>query len=155
MRNEIDPQIAADIITTAVSRLWSSPSDRILCTRRNLREAVAAAIQHAYEIGVLAGQEASQNDVCRPGTPDRPLWMDIRLDDQPAMASLHLRLQPIVLRSFHDAGYHCLGDLRWIPLERLIRLFYVGRKTAMKIRAEIESLEHGGKSAPAPEPDDA
>ena len=29
-------------------------------------------------------------------------------------------------------GYQCLGDLRWDPLQQLIGLFYVGRKTANK-----------------------
>ena len=109
MPNEIDPRIAENIITTAISRVWSSPNDRIFCTRRGLREAIAAAIQHAYEIGFLAGQEADLREICQPGSPDRPPWMDIRLDDETAMNALHLRLWPIMLRSFHDAGYHFLG----------------------------------------------
>lgn len=78
--------------------------------------------------------------------------MDIRLDDHHAMNALHLRLWPIMLRSFHDAGYHCLGDLRWVPLERLIGLFYVGRKTGMKIRAVIDTFEHGGEPVAGSEP---
>ena len=152
MRKEIDPRIAEDIITTAISRVWSSPSNKILCTRRGIKEAIAVAIQHAYELGFLAGQEADLNEACLPGRPDRPLWMDIRLDDHAGMNALHLRLRPIMLRSFRDSGYQCLGDLRWVPLEQLIRLVYVGRKTAMKIRAVIETLERGGGSVPLPEP---
>jgi hypothetical protein len=67
--------------------------------------------------------------------------MDIRLDDQAAMAIHGLRLRPIVLRSLLGAGYQRLGDLRWVPLLELIRLFYVGRKTAKQIRAVVERLE--------------
>ena len=155
MRNEIDSRIAENIIITAISRVWSSPSDRIFCTRRSLREAIAAAIQHAYEIGFLAGHEADLREICRSGSPDRPPWMDIRLDDPAAMDALHLRLWPIMLRSFHDAGYHCLGDLRWLPVERLIQVFYVGLKTAKQIRAVIEMLEAGGESVAGPKPADA
>jgi hypothetical protein len=156
MRNQIDPRIAENIITTAISRVWSLPSDRIICTRRGLREAVAAAIQDAYVIGFLAGQEADLREVCRTGSPHRPPWMDIRLDDRAAMYALRLRLWPIMLRSFHNAGYHCLGDLRWVPLERLIQVFYVGRKTAKQIRAVIEMLERSAESAkPTPADDKA
>ena len=44
MRNEIDTRIAEDIVTTAVSSVWALPSDKIVCTRRAFREAVATAI---------------------------------------------------------------------------------------------------------------
>ena len=67
--------------------------------------------------------------------------MDIRLEDTAAMAALQIRLWPIMVRSLHEAGYHCLGDLRWLPVEQLIRVFYVGRKTAYQIRDAIERLE--------------
>jgi hypothetical protein len=70
--------------------------------------------------------------------------MDIHLDDQAAMAAQGLRLRPIVLRSLLGAGFQCLGDLRWIPLLELIRLFYIGRKTAKQIRAVVERLEGEG-----------
>jgi len=71
--------------------------------------------------------------------------MDVRLDDQAAMATHHLRLRPIVLRSLLDAGYQCLGDLRWVPMQQLIGLFYIGRKTAKQIRAIVERLEREGQ----------
>jgi hypothetical protein len=69
--------------------------------------------------------------------------MDIRLDDNAAMATAQVQLWPIMVRSFHEAGYHCLGDLRWVPVDQLIRVFYIGRKTAKRIRAAIERLEEG------------
>ena len=67
--------------------------------------------------------------------------MDIRLDDQAALATHRVRLRPIVLRSLLGAGYQCLGDLRWVPIQQLIALFYIGRKTAKQIRATLERLE--------------
>jgi len=141
MRKEIDPRIAENIVTTAVSRVWFTPSDRIVCTRRVLREAIAAAIQNAYEIGFLAGQEVDLRNRTRPGSVDRPPWMDIRLDDKAAMVGLQIRLRPIMLRSLHLAGYHCLGDLRWVSIDQLIQVFYIGRKTAKQIRPAIERRE--------------
>jgi len=141
MRKDIDPRIAEIFVTTAVSRVCATPSDRIICTRHVLREALAAAIEHAYEIGFLVGQEADLRDSTRPGSTDRPAWMDIHLDDKAAIAALQVQLWPIMVRSFHEAGYHCLGDLRWVPLDQIIQLFYIGRKTAKRIRAAIERLE--------------
>ena len=141
MRKEIDSKIAENIVTTAISRVWATPSERIVCTRRVLRDTIAAAIQQAYEIGFLAGHEADLRDSTRSGSADRPPWMDIRLDDQAAMATLRVQLWPIMVRSLHEAGYHRLGDLRWVPVDQLISVFYIGRKTAKRIRAAIERLE--------------
>jgi hypothetical protein len=36
---------------------------------------------------------------------------------------------------------HCLGDVRWAPAEQIIRVFYVGRKTACQIRNAMDRLE--------------
>jgi hypothetical protein len=141
MQKEIDSKIAENIVTTAISRVWATSNERIVCTRRVLRDTIAAAIQQAYEIGFLAGHEADLRDSPRSGTADRPSWMDIRLDDKAAMATLQVQLWPIMVRSFHEAGYHCLGDLRWVPVDQLVRVFYIGRKTAKRIRAAIEGLE--------------
>ena len=41
--------------------------------------------------------------------------MDTRLDDKAAMVALQVQLWPVMVRSFYVAGYHCLGDLRWVP----------------------------------------
>jgi hypothetical protein len=144
MPSELDPKIADSLVITAVSSFNSLPNEKIICTRRRLKEAVLAAVQEAYGLGYLAGQEMRLRESTAPGSADRPSWMDIRLDDQAAMATHHLRLRPIVLRSLRDAGYQCLGDLRWVPLLQLIGLFYVGRKTAKQIRATVERLEGDG-----------
>ena len=95
----------------------------------------------AFVIGFLAGQEVDLRNRTRPGSVDRPPWMDIRLDDKAAMVGLQIRLRPIMLRSLHLAGYHCLGDLRWVSIDQLIQVFYIGRKTAKQIRAAIERRE--------------
>src|SRR5450759_3918370 len=89
----------------------------------------------------LAGQEIRLRESTRPGSPDRPGWMDIRLDDVATLAKHRLRLRPIVLKSLLGAGYQCLGDLRWVPGPQLTRLFYVGLKTARQIRTVVERLE--------------
>jgi hypothetical protein len=141
MPNELDPKIADSLVMTAVSSLWALPSEKILCTRRALKYALLAAVQEAYSIGFLAGQETRLRESTPPGSANRPSWMDIRLDDQAAMATHHLRLRPIVLRSLLAAGYQCLGDLRWLSILQLIGIYYVGRKTAKQIRATIERLE--------------
>jgi hypothetical protein len=143
MPSELDPKVADNLVLTAVSRVWTLPSEKILCTRRALKEAVLAAVQEAYAIGLLAGQEMRLRESTRRGSTDRPPWMDIRLDDSATLATHHLRLRPIVLRSLLGAGYHCLGDLRWVPIQQLISLSYIGRKTAKQIRATIEQLEGG------------
>jgi hypothetical protein len=141
MPSELDPKVADSLVLTAVSSLWALPNEKILCTRRALKEALLAAVQEAYGIGILVGQEMRLRESTRPGSADRPSWMNIRLNDQASMATHRLRLRPIVVRSLLDAGYQCLGDLRWVPIQQLIRLFYVGRKTAKQIRATVERLE--------------
>ena len=141
MPSELDPRIAESLVLTAVSGLWPLPNEKIICTRGALKQAFLAVAQEAYGIGFLAGQEIHLRESTCPGSADRPTWMDIRLDDPAALATHRLRLRPIVLRSLLDAGYQCLGDLRWVPIQQLIRLFYVGRKTAKQIRATVERLE--------------
>jgi hypothetical protein len=135
MPSEIDPKVADSLVLTAVSGLWPLPSEKILCMRRALKQAFLAVAQEAYGLGFLAGQEVRLRESTAPGSADRPAWMDTRLDDQAAIAANHLRLRPIVLRSLLDAGYQCLGDLRWVPIQQLIRVFYIGRKTAKQIRS--------------------
>jgi len=46
--------------------------------------------------------------------------MDIRLDPTD-LAAHHIHLKPMVLKSLNGAGYHCLGDLRWVPSRILPR----------------------------------
>lgn len=148
MTHEIDERIAESMVITTISRVWTSPGNTVYCARGALKAAIANAIQNAYQIGFLAGRQEQFRASCGTG-PARPAWMDIRLDDYAALKALHLNVWPVMARSFSDAGYHTLGDLRWVPVEKLIQVFYVGRRTARQIRAVIESLERGGDSAPA------
>ena len=144
MPSELDPKIADSLVMTAISSLWALPSEKIICTRRALKQAFLAVAQEAYGMGFLAGQEMRLRESTAPGSADRPAWMDIRLDDTAAMATNGLRLRPIVLKSLLAAGYQCIGDLRWVPIQQLICLFYIGRKTAKQIRATMERLEREG-----------
>ena len=144
MPNELDPKTADYLVTNAVSSLWALPNEKIVCTRRALGQALLAIAQDAYGLGFLAGEEIRLRESTAPGSAGRPSWMDIRLDDQAAMATVGLQLRPIVLRSLLGAGYQCLGDLRWVPLLALIRLVYIGRKTAKQIRATVERLAREG-----------
>jgi hypothetical protein len=88
MRQEIDRKVADRITAAALDRVWNTPS---VCTRHLLRNAIAAATQQAYEIGLLAGQEANQRNRKKHGNADRLPWMDIRLDDKAGMALLHIQ----------------------------------------------------------------
>ena len=144
MPSELHPKIADNLASGAIARLWRSPSEKVLCTRRDLKQEFLAVAQEAYEIGFLAGQEIRLYESTRPGSPERPSWMDIRLDDAVALATHRLRLQPIVLRSLLGAGYQCLGDFRWVSGPHLTRHFYVGLKTARQIRTVVDRLEREG-----------
>ena len=98
-------------------------------------------MDEAHEIGFLAGQKEQYTEFTRPGSPDRPAWMDIRLDNPDDLARNHIRFQPGVLRSLLGAGYRCLGDLRWVPSRELMNLHYVGFKWARQIRAAVRRLD--------------
>jgi hypothetical protein len=141
MPNELDPKIADSLASGAIVGLWPSPGEKVLCTRRALKQAFLAVAQEAYEIGYLAGQEVRLRESTSPGSADRPPWMDIGFNDLAALATYRIRFKPVVLRSLLGAGYQCLGDLRWVSSPQLRRLFYVGRKTARQIRAVVERLE--------------
>ena len=117
---------------------------KVLCTEGALESAILEAVQEAYEIGFLAGQKDQHGELVYPGSPNRPTWMDISLDEPEALARHGVRFKPVVLKSLLEAGYRCLGDLRWIPSQHLRKLYYVGRKTARQIRITVERLEWNG-----------
>jgi hypothetical protein len=72
MPSELDPKIADNLVMDAVSRLWALPSEKILCTRHALKAALLAAVQEAYSIGFLAGQETRFRESILPGSANRP-----------------------------------------------------------------------------------
>jgi hypothetical protein len=142
MSGELDPKIAERLASSAISRLQPHHGDKILCTRGALRKAILQVTQEAYEIGFLFGQQRQLGEITRPGSLDRPAWMDIRLDDAESLSNHKIRFKPVVLTSLLAAGYHCLGDLRWIPNRELMEFHYVGIKTAQQIRSIVRRFEH-------------
>jgi hypothetical protein len=154
---ELDPQIAGHIVFSAISGLNPPPGDKILCTRRALHEAFLAVAQEAHEIGFLAGQKERYGELTRSGSPNRPDWMDIRLDDPADLARHHIHLKPVVLKSLIGAGYYCLGDLRWVSDRQLRGLYYVGIRTARALVASVRQFErdaesHAERAVPPPTP---
>jgi hypothetical protein len=101
---ELDPKMADYLVTTAVSSPWALPNEKIVCTRRALRQAFLAIAQEAYGLGFMAGEETRLRESTAPNSAGRPSWMDIRLDDKVGMAAVGLQLRPIVLRSLLGAG---------------------------------------------------
>lgn len=151
MYGELDSRTAERLALSALHTLNPPHGHKVLCTKRALREAFAAVAHEAYEMGFLAGQEDQFAELTRPGSPDRPPWMDIRLDDPNDLAKHQIRLRPVVLRSLTGAGYHCLGDLRWVSNRQLRDLFYVGIRTARQIRAIVLHFERNtGAAAEVP-----
>ena len=137
----LDARLAERIVGTAMCRLNPTPGNKILCTKTALKQAILAAVDEAHEIGFLAGQKEQYAYITRPGSPDRPAWMDTRLDDPDDLARNHIRFQPVVLRSLLGAGYSRLGDLRWVSSRELMNLHYVGFKWAAQIRALVRRFE--------------
>jgi hypothetical protein len=72
MPTELDPRIADNLVLNAVSSLWTLPSEKIVCTRRALKEALHAVVQEAYAIGFLAGQEMRFRESTRPRERRKP-----------------------------------------------------------------------------------
>lgn len=140
MEIKLDAKLADGIAESAISYLHATQGNKILCTRDVAKRVILAAIEEAHEIGFLAGQEDQFAELFKPGSPDRPAWMDIRLDAE-ELARHHLRFNPIVLRSLAGAGYRCVGDLRWVPNRKLTELHYIGRKTARKLVAVVRRFE--------------
>jgi hypothetical protein len=155
MPHQIDSHIADRLISAAISRLNSSHGKAVLCTRSALEAVLLAAVHEAHEIGFLAGQQDRYAELTRPGSPTRPVWMDIRFDSQKELLRHGIRLKPVVLQSLAAAGYRCLGDVRWIPERQLTGLHYVGVKTARALRAVVQSFEASESSfdsiGPAPQ----
>jgi hypothetical protein len=138
---ELDPRIAEHLVASAIWSLNPPRGNKVVCTRRALRVALLAVAREAHDIGFLAGRKERYGDLTRPGSPHRPAWMDIRLDDPAELARHRIRIKPVVLQSLEAAGYRCLGDLRWVPDRQLRGLYYVGIKTARAILAIVRRFE--------------
>src|ERR1022692_3045103 len=141
MPRQIDNRIADRLVSTAISSLDSPRGSKVVCTRRALDAALLAAVREAHEIGFLAGQKEPRAAFAIPVDSDRPAWMDIRFDDPAGLKRHGIRIKPIVRESLVAAGYWCLGDLCWVPDQHLMRLHYVGIKTARALRAIVQRFE--------------
>lgn len=144
MLNDLDPKIAERLVSSVIGRLQPARGEKVVSTRGALKEAILWVVQEAYEIGRLAGEKERLGEVTRPGSSDRPAWMDIRLDDTDSLASHKIRFKPVVLKSLLDAGYRCIGDLRRLSDRELMQFHYVGIKTAQQIRAILRRLDRSG-----------
>ena len=144
---ELDHRIAEHLVSGAISSVNPPRGNKVVCTRRALHTALLAVAREAHDIGFLAGQKECFGELTRPGSPDRPAWMDIRLDDPADLAKHHIRIKPVVLRSLIGAGYRCLGDLRWVPDRQLREIHYVGIQTARAILAIVRRFERDAESS--------
>jgi hypothetical protein len=150
MPRKLDPRIAEHIVSSAMFSLNPSPGKKVACTRQTLHQAFLAVAEEAHEIGFLAGQKERLGELTRPGSPDRPARMDIRLE--PGDLNKHrIHLKPVVLKSLNGAGFQCLGDLRWTSDRELRGLYYVGIKTAQAIVRIVRRFEMAGHIVPTPE----
>jgi len=150
--------MAERLVFSAIVSLNQPRGNKIRCTRRALREALLAVTREAHEIGFLAGQQDEHGERLRPGNPGRPGWMDIRLDNPEDLARHHIRITPVVLKSLIGAGYHCLGDLRWVSSRELRGLYYIGYRTAGALLAIVDRFEKGAEASaerPGPPPVDS
>jgi hypothetical protein len=144
MSEELDRKIAEYVAFGAIGRLQPTRGGKVVSSRAALRQVILDAIQEAYEIGILAGEKRQFGELIRPGSANRPAWMDIRLDSPEDLAAHEISIQPVVLKSLLGAGFRCLGDLRWVSSRELWRLRYVGIKTAQDLRDVLRRMECGG-----------
>lgn len=144
MPDEPDRKIADDIAFSAIDRLRPMRGGKVVSSRAALRTAILDAIQEAYEIGVLAAEKRQLGELMRPGSASRPAWMDILLDSPEDLAAHRISIQPVVLKSLLDAGFRCLGDLRWVSNRELRQLHYIGIKNAQQLRDVLRRMEQRG-----------
>jgi hypothetical protein len=144
MPDELDPKIAERLASSAIGRLEPTRGQKVVSTREALKQVILEVAQEAYEIGLLADEKRRLGELTRPGSAGRPAWMDIRLDDAESLSTHKIRFKPVALKSLLDAGYRCIGDLRWVPNRELIQFHYVGIKTAQQIRAILRRLDRSG-----------
>ena len=144
MLNDLDPKIAERLVSGIISRLQPTRGEKVISTRVALKQAILDAVREAYGIGLLADEKRRLGEATRPGSANRPAWMDIRLDNAESLATHKIRFKPVALKSLLNAGYRCVGDLRWVSNRELMQFHYVGMKTAQQIRAVVQRLDRSG-----------
>jgi hypothetical protein len=148
MPEELDSTLAENLVAQAMHFLPLTSGKKILCTKRQLQECMVELAQQSYAMGFLRGQKEQFSSTISAGAAQRPVWMDLPLDDSETVVRHGLRLRPIAVRSLIGAGYHQLGDLCWASDHELRKIFYVGRKTARHIRTAIRQLQTRDKAGP-------
>jgi hypothetical protein len=141
MPEELDLAVAESLASGAMRFLSLTPGNKILCTKRQLRECLITFAQEAYAMGFLSGQKEQFSSLVLSGAAQRHAWMEIRLDDAEALARHGLRVRPVVVKSLIGAGYRELGDLCWASDHELRKIFSIGRKTAHQIRTIVRGLQ--------------
>ena len=68
----LDPRLADRIVDIALYRLHPTRGNKILCTKKALKESILAAVGEAYEIGFLGSLKEQYAELTRPGGPERP-----------------------------------------------------------------------------------
>jgi hypothetical protein len=79
MPEELDPNIAEGLVTSAIGRLQPTRGEKVVSTRGALKQAIMDAVREAYGIGLLAGEKRRLRETTRRGSANRPAWMYIRL----------------------------------------------------------------------------
>jgi hypothetical protein len=145
---ELDRKIAENVVLSAIGRLQPMRGGKVVSSRAALWATILDAIQEAYEIGVLAAEKRQLGELMRPGIANRPAWMEILLDSPEDLAARKISIRPVVLKSLADAGFRCLGDLRWISNREPRQLHYVGIKTARQLQDVLRRMERGRQISP-------
>jgi hypothetical protein len=144
MPDELDREIAEYVAFSAIGRLRPMRGGKVVTSRAALRPVILDAIQEAYEIGILAGEKRQFGELAGPGSANRPAWMDIRLDSPGDLATHKISIQPVVLKSLLNAGFRCLGDLRWVSNRELRQFHNIGIKNAQQLRDILRRFDQRG-----------
>jgi ERCC4-type nuclease len=140
MPDELNREIAADVVFSAIARLRPMRGGKVVSSRAPLRAVILNVIHD------LAAEKRQFGELTRQGSANRPAWMDIRLDSPEDLAANRISIQPVVLKSLLDAGFRCLGDLRWVSNRELRQLRYIGIKSAQQLRDILRRMEHSGRN---------
>jgi len=86
MPDELDPKIADRLASSTMVHVEFALGGKV-ASAREVKQAILHAVQEAYEIGFMAGEKRQLGDLTRPGSTNRPVWMDVRLDDPESLAA--------------------------------------------------------------------
>jgi hypothetical protein len=106
---ELDPDVAEDLVDIALGSLPLTRGNQVLCTKRQLRECMLRLAQEAYATGFLSGEKQQFDSLdlhgAPPSAPGRPQIADrcwIPLPWRPALGSRPQAQKPLLCRQNHD-----------------------------------------------------